>query len=210
MSQSLECGNRWLYHCVCNKEWFWQERRSSLPAARGSRVQVIWLKTSTLAEIQVGGHPSYSPDLSPCDYAIFGPLEKALRGKRFTSYDIKQYMQNWFTRQPWEFYETATHCLVLQWDKEQPGPIFLTYRYWFLFLGLWLVSFWMPALLLRTPHDCSRKSTRYSGNDSKPSPKTNYWRSEINSNRQHDPADRHETFQENSRGKNHSSLWEIN
>ena len=29
--------------------------------------------------------PPYSPDLSPCDYAIFGPLKKAVRGKRFTS-----------------------------------------------------------------------------------------------------------------------------
>ena len=26
-------------------------------------------------------HPPYCPDLSPCDYAIFGPLIKALRGQ---------------------------------------------------------------------------------------------------------------------------------
>ena len=64
------------------------------------------------------GHPPYSPDLSPCDYAIFGLLKKALRGKRFTSEDdVKQYVRNWFTTQPWEFYETAIHCLVSQWDK---------------------------------------------------------------------------------------------
>ena len=28
------------------------------------------------AEIQVGGHPPSSPDLSPSDYAIFGPLKR--------------------------------------------------------------------------------------------------------------------------------------
>ena len=45
-------------------------------------------------------HPPYSPDLSPCDYAIFGPIKKAPRGKRFTSDDdVKQYVRN-FTRQP--------------------------------------------------------------------------------------------------------------
>ena len=61
--------------CVCNKEWLRQERASSLTAARGSRVQVTWLKASTLAEIQMGGHPPYSPDLSPCCYAIFDALK---------------------------------------------------------------------------------------------------------------------------------------
>ena len=42
---------------------------------------------STPAEIQVGGSrsPSIQSNLSPCDYAIFSPLKKALKGKRFTS-----------------------------------------------------------------------------------------------------------------------------
>ena len=54
---------------------------------------------------EVLGHPTYSPDLSPCDYTIFGPIRKALRGKRFTSDDdVKQYVRNWFTTQPQEFY----------------------------------------------------------------------------------------------------------
>ena len=67
---------------------------------------------------EVVGHPPYSPDLSPCDYAISGPLKKALRGKRFTSDDdIKQYVRNWFKTQPRELYETAIHRLLLQWDK---------------------------------------------------------------------------------------------
>jgi hypothetical protein len=27
--------------------------------------------------------PPYSPDLSPCDYHVFGPLKKTLKGRRF-------------------------------------------------------------------------------------------------------------------------------
>ena len=43
----------------------------------------------TLAEIQVG-HPPYSPNLSPCDYAIFS-LKRATRGNLVTSDDdVKQ------------------------------------------------------------------------------------------------------------------------
>ena len=58
-------------------------------------------------------YPPYSPDLSPCDYGIFGHLEKALRCKRITSDDdAKQYVRNWFTTQPREYYETAIHRLV--------------------------------------------------------------------------------------------------
>ena len=40
---NVQTGN---YRCVCNKEWFRKERGSSLPAARGSRVQVTWLKAN--------------------------------------------------------------------------------------------------------------------------------------------------------------------
>ena len=64
------------------------------------------------------------------------PPKKALRGKRFTSDDdVKQYVRNWFTTQPREFYYPATHRLVSQWDKCLNNQ--------FLFLGLRLVSFLM-------------------------------------------------------------------
>ena len=67
---------------------------------------------------EVLGHPPYSPDLSPCDYAIFDSLIKTLRSKQFTSDDdVKQYVQNWLTIRPQEFYKTVIHCLVSQWDK---------------------------------------------------------------------------------------------
>ena len=55
---------------------------------------------------------------SPYDYAIFGPLKKALKCKRFTSDDdVKKYVRNCFTTQPREFYETAIHRRLSQWDK---------------------------------------------------------------------------------------------
>ena len=89
------------------------------PLLRGSQVQVMWLKASTLAKIQVGGHPPYSPDLSPCNYAIFGPLKKGPKGRQFTSDDVKQYMCNWLSIQPQEFEETAIHRFVSLWDNSQ-------------------------------------------------------------------------------------------
>ncbi|GBN87323.1 hypothetical protein AVEN_46108-1 [Araneus ventricosus] len=32
-------------------------------------------------------HPPYSPDLSPCDFHVSGPLKQAIRGHRFTTVD---------------------------------------------------------------------------------------------------------------------------
>ncbi|GFW57490.1 histone-lysine N-methyltransferase SETMAR [Trichonephila clavipes] len=33
-------------------------------------------------------HPPYSPAMSPCDFHVFGPLKKHLKGKRFNSDDV--------------------------------------------------------------------------------------------------------------------------
>ena len=56
----------------------------------------------TLAEIQVGG--SWSPSMKSRPLSLrlchFWSPKKALRCKIFTSDDIKQYVQNWFTMQP--------------------------------------------------------------------------------------------------------------
>ena len=74
----------------------------------------------TLAEIQVKGSQSPSIQSRPLSLWLchFWSPKKALRGIRFTSDDeVKQYVRNWFTKQSWEFYETAIHHLVSQWDK---------------------------------------------------------------------------------------------
>ena len=70
------------------------------------------------------GHPPYSPDLSPCDYATFDPLEKALRIKWFTRTTTSnstcrtgsQCSPGKFTRQPFtalccSFFFNAPHTL---------------------------------------------------------------------------------------------------
>ncbi|XP_035232758.1 histone-lysine N-methyltransferase SETMAR-like, partial [Stegodyphus dumicola] len=42
-------------------------------------------------------HPPYSPDMSPCDFYVFGPLKKHLKGKRFHSDDVlKDAVKDWY------------------------------------------------------------------------------------------------------------------
>lgn len=63
-------------------------------------------------------HPPYSPDLSPCDFHIFGPLKKALKGQRFQSdAEVQDAVRDWFDSQPSKFYMDGICKLVTQWDK---------------------------------------------------------------------------------------------
>ena len=57
-------------------------------------------------------HPPYSPDMSPCDFHLFSPLKKFLKGKRFNSDDeLKDTVEDWLLSQ-------ATGIrLVRQWDS---------------------------------------------------------------------------------------------
>jgi histone-lysine N-methyltransferase SETMAR len=41
-------------------------------------------------------YPPYSPDLSPSDYHLFGPLKEALGGHRFQSdNEVEEFVHNW-------------------------------------------------------------------------------------------------------------------
>ena len=64
-------------------------------------------------------HPPYSPDLSPCDFRIFGDLKKDICGHRFHSDEEVQqeWMRLWIHQRPTSFYKTGIDCLVSQWDK---------------------------------------------------------------------------------------------
>ncbi|GBM84038.1 hypothetical protein AVEN_22024-1 [Araneus ventricosus] len=54
-------------------------------------------------------HQPYSPDLSPCDFHIFGSLKKALKGRRSSSdSEVMDTIRNWFQTQP-NFYEQGIH-----------------------------------------------------------------------------------------------------
>jgi len=55
-------------------------------------------------KFEVLAHPSYSPDLGPSDYRLFGPLKEALRGHQFTSdQELKAAVCAWLTAWPKTF-----------------------------------------------------------------------------------------------------------
>lgn len=63
-------------------------------------------------------HPAYSPDLSPCDYHLFGPLKEYLGGKRFKSdKEVKQNVEQWLRQRPKNFFEAGIRKLPERWEK---------------------------------------------------------------------------------------------
>nr|XP_042913904.1 histone-lysine N-methyltransferase SETMAR-like [Parasteatoda tepidariorum] len=63
-------------------------------------------------------HPPYSPGMSSCDFHVFGPLKKRLKGKRFNLDDaLKDAVQDWVSSRPQEFWEQGILQLVHQWDR---------------------------------------------------------------------------------------------
>jgi len=61
-------------------------------------------------------HPSYSPDLAPSDFHLFGPLKESMRGQRFDDDDeVKRAVKAWLKDQPTQFYEAGIHALVKRW-----------------------------------------------------------------------------------------------
>ena len=59
-------------------------------------------------KFEVMAHPPYSPDLSPSDYHLFGPLKEALRGCWFTSdQEVKEPVHAWLAAQPKTFWRAS-------------------------------------------------------------------------------------------------------
>ena len=59
-------------------------------------------------------HPPYSPDLSPCDYHLFGPLKEALRGQRFEDdEEVQNFVRNWLQKRPPSFYDAGVKKLPI-------------------------------------------------------------------------------------------------
>jgi hypothetical protein len=55
-------------------------------------------------------HLSYSPDLSPCDFHLFGPFREVLQGHRFRlDEDVMAAVVQLFKQQPREFFAERTH-----------------------------------------------------------------------------------------------------
>ena len=63
-------------------------------------------------------HPTYSPDLAPSDYHLFGPLKDALTGRRFTSDEgVKKAVHEWLAAQPKTFFSEVIQKLLERWNK---------------------------------------------------------------------------------------------
>jgi hypothetical protein len=62
--------------------------------------------------------PPYSPDISRCDYHVFGPLKKTLKGRWFNSDEaVREAAEQWFIQQHMSFFAESITKLVQRWDK---------------------------------------------------------------------------------------------
>ena len=63
-------------------------------------------------------HPSYSPDLAPSDYHLFGKLKESLLGNHYASVDeVKRGVRTWIRQTPAAFFEKGIMDLVPRWQK---------------------------------------------------------------------------------------------
>ncbi|GFW88688.1 uncharacterized protein TNCV_2833491 [Trichonephila clavipes] len=62
-------------------------------------------------------HLPYSPDFSPCEYSIFGPLQNSLKGWRFPDdNEVQAAVENWFHNQHRIFFTQGIHHVVNRWE----------------------------------------------------------------------------------------------
>jgi hypothetical protein len=62
-------------------------------------------------------HPPYSPDLTPSDFHLFGPLNDHLGGKRFRNNEVIHDVQEWLHGQPKDFFLNGIRKLPDCWRK---------------------------------------------------------------------------------------------
>ncbi len=68
--------------------------------------------------IELLAHPSYSPDLAPCDFALFPKLKQDLCGRRFANLKLLKNEAKCLLRSyPDDFYEQVFADLVTRWKK---------------------------------------------------------------------------------------------
>ena len=62
--------------------------------------------------------PLYSPDLSLCDFHVFGDMKKDIHGRWFHSEEeVQEWVRLWIHKRPTSFYKTEIDRLVTQWNK---------------------------------------------------------------------------------------------
>jgi hypothetical protein len=63
-------------------------------------------------------YPSYSPDLAPSNYYLFGPMKRVLEGMRLRNNDeVTAAVQSWIHKHPKTFFETGIKKLPERWHK---------------------------------------------------------------------------------------------
>jgi transposase len=85
-----------------------------------ARPHTVALMMATLVKLKwdVLPHPSYSPDLAPSDYHLFGPMKRVLGGKWFRNNDeVIAAVQSCIHEQPKTFFETGIKKLPKRWHK---------------------------------------------------------------------------------------------
>ncbi|GFN83915.1 histone-lysine N-methyltransferase SETMAR [Plakobranchus ocellatus] len=61
---------------------------------------------------------SFSPDLAPSDFHLFGPLKRHLGGMAFeTEDDFINELRNWFDNLDVDFFRVGINSLLLRWQK---------------------------------------------------------------------------------------------
>ena len=78
-------------------------------------------------KFEVMAHPPYSPDLTPSDYHLFGPVKEALKSRWFTlDQEVKEAVHSWLAAQPKTFSLEGIRKLVQRWTKciEKQGDYF--------------------------------------------------------------------------------------
>lgn len=63
-------------------------------------------------------HSTYSPDVSPCDYHIFGPLKEELGVHHFDDDESEEiFVRNWLKTRPASLFYYRIKKLLLGWKK---------------------------------------------------------------------------------------------
>jgi len=69
-------------------------------------------------KFEVLKHPPYSPDFTPSDFHLFGPMKEHLRGQKFADInEVMEVVQSWLKATPKSFFLEGIRKLVDRWTK---------------------------------------------------------------------------------------------
>ena len=94
--------------------------RSAILLRDNARPHTVSLSREKLDEIhwKTLKHPPYSPDPSPREYHMFGPLKEELGGHHFDDDDgVETFVCNWLRTRPDSFFDDGIKKLPIVWGK---------------------------------------------------------------------------------------------